>query len=410
MTRLLANGFLLAFLLDSGLSVADELAGVLFDYHGLGLARSYLAYFVVCYTLPMYAILAIDARLPKLVFLALIVIVLWANFYPYPMNLLLTGAPLYFTLAVVQLLFGLLALGLVARFPGHHWLIKRGALAGPMFTRRNLFVFTIPSVAALPVLLLILAYLSLSAVTVQLSAGFLRIDLQGIYLTEKSYRRESQAINLVAMVHIGEQTYYEDLKNSPVNTGTVILTEGVTDRNRLAKNFPSHTSVGRMLGLASQPELPFDGELIDYDLNSGRWTALEETQEQEQVYSDAAIPKVLNADLDIEDLSPETVEYLSEMGRNVNQADSIWEGISKHYEWSKANVTPEQEAAVMEDILQKRNAHLLRYVDIALEKFDNVIIPWGAMHMPELEREIRKQGFKLESSKERLAIEFDLFY
>ncbi len=43
---------------------------------------------------------------------------------------------------------------------------------------------------------------------------------------------------------------------------------------------------------------------------------------------------------------------------------------------------------------------------MALKKYDNLVIPWGALHMKELERAILKQGFIQTASREHLSIDF----
>ena len=44
------------------------------------------------------------------------------------------------------------------------------------------------------------------------------------------------------------------------------------------------------------------------------------------------------------------------------------------------------------DILLKRNEHLLKELRERLPESDNFIIPWGAVHMPGIAKEIQKSG------------------
>ena len=41
----------------------------------------------------------------------------------------------------------------------------------------------------------------------------------------------------------------------------------------------------------------------------------------------------------------------------------------------------------------RRTVHLLEEIDQALETSDLIIVPWGAMHLPEIEASLLSQGF-----------------
>jgi len=51
---------------------------------------------------------------------------------------------------------------------------------------------------------------------------------------------------------------------------------------------------------------------------------------------------------------------------------------------------------VMEDLVDKRNAKVLAEFDKRLDRYDTVVVPWGALHMPKLERSLKDRGFKIE--------------
>ena len=64
------------------------------------------------------------------------------------------------------------------------------------------------------------------------------------------------------------------------------------------------------------------------------------------------------------------------------------------------------QSQIWDDLLHKRNRHLLGELKDHLADYDYAVIPWGAAHMPELAAEIQKAGFKLSSSKEYRVIRF----
>ena len=58
------------------------------------------------------------------------------------------------------------------------------------------------------------------------------------------------------------------------------------------------------------------------------------------------------------------------------------------------------------ELIEARNAHLLTRISESLERYDRVVVPWGAAHMPGLETALREDGFTLLSRKGRRVIGF----
>ena len=67
---------------------------------------------------------------------------------------------------------------------------------------------------------------------------------------------------------------------------------------------------------------------------------------------------------------------------------------------------PGFEKELFDDLLRKRNRHLLSEMQKRLPETDNIVVPWGAAHMPEIAREIQKDGFLLEESRDYPVIRF----
>ena len=56
--------------------------------------------------------------------------------------------------------------------------------------------------------------------------------------------------------------------------------------------------------------------------------------------------------------------------------------------------TPEELEAVQHDILERRNEHLLGEIAEALPEFEQLIVPWGALHLPAIEAALLADGFE----------------
>ena len=63
-----------------------------------------------------------------------------------------------------------------------------------------------------------------------------------------------------------------------------------------------------------------------------------------------------------------------------------------------ADEEPEIWNSLMEDILVRRNEHLIAAIDSNLAAYQRIVIPWGALHLPTIEAAIGERGFEQVSS------------
>ena len=115
---------------------------------------------------------------------------------------------------------------------------------------------------------------------------------------------------------------------------------------------------------------------------------------------------ILRADADVSDFRPPTILLLNAVGKSMQESDSFVASVRSLNSWSQKNLTPEMSAIIFDDILHRRNMGVISYLDKALVRYDTLVIPWGALHMNELETEVLKRGFKLQQEQERVSIDF----
>ena len=60
----------------------------------------------------------------------------------------------------------------------------------------------------------------------------------------------------------------------------------------------------------------------------------------------------------------------------------------------------------MDDLLKKRNQHLLETVRARLPESGLIIVPWGVAHMPGIAEGIQASGFRLADTREYTVIRF----
>jgi hypothetical protein len=208
-------------------------------------------------------------------------------------------------------------------------------------------------------------------------------------MVEKVYVREAKQIRLAGMMHLGQSRYYQELADSFNAEDTLLLAEGMTDTQGLLTGDFSYSGVADLLGLAAQQEFRFPGRLIDagsLDLPGA---------------ADTTAPDILHADLDLQDFDPHTIAVLNAVGRYLRNGDS-----GEFNRWAEENFTPETTRILLNDLVHKRNQAVLSYLPKGLQKYRTLLIPWGALHMPGLEAEVKQQGFTLQEIRERQSIDF----
>ena len=222
----------------------------------------------------------------------------------------------------------------------------------------------------LPALLLYTIF-SVRLAVAHFTDGFVALQAKGITVQVRKYvRDDGKTILLVPMSHVGEPKFYHDLAASfPPNS--VILMEGVSDRSKVVKTRLDYSRAAASVGGVEQVKaFKPQGELVP-------------------------------ADVDMSSFSPETLELLKTA--MLVHAKGV---TAETLPLLMKPTPPGLEVLLMEDLLTKRNRHLLDVLEARLPKSDSIIVPWGAAHMPEIAREIQKLGFRAVETRDYVAIRF----
>lgn len=393
--RRFANSYILLFLIDAGISVVDELLSSSASLPWLSELRHVVAAIVITLSMVIFSCLGIDRRLPKRVFLPLTLYSFWASLALWPLSGVIEREALGLLAAVNQLLLGGVAIVLLRGLVGQN-LLTREQFKGPMFSWRNTLVFTIVNLLLLPFALVFSSLAMTGYYLEEQTSGFLRLSPVGIYMSERSYRLDDKVIRLAGMMHIGKEEYYQDLAASMSTEDTIILAEGVTDRDGLLQAQLNYGKLAEIIGLTSQQTMQIDGNLVDLgslDL-SGR------------VYRQEGKPDVALADIDLNQFDPKTIEFLNALGRALFNDKPLLEGLAEYNVWVTDNMTEQGLDGVMADILDKRNVVVIDSMLKALPLYETIIVPWGAMHMPAIESAVYEEGFTLAAERERLSLDF----
>ncbi|MFZ5950085.1 MAG: hypothetical protein ACOYXC_05245 [Candidatus Rifleibacteriota bacterium] len=221
---------------------------------------------------------------------------------------------------------------------------------------------------------LIFDYTELEALT----GGFVVRSSEGICAVQKLFTRNGKELRLQGMAHIGGKEFYQEIKEVLKNEQAVMLMEGVTDEKKLLATPPDYDSVAGHLGLASQRD-HFSPENMPETL------------------------EIIRADLDTSDFSPQTIEILNFIGK-VYSKEGINPGnlLLMYMKLSDVKVS----RAFLSDLITRRNQCLIGHILENLPRTSIIVVPWGAMHLPQIEKWAIKEGFVLSRTSKHVVMRF----
>ena len=364
------------FLADAVVSLADDTLILFFDIHIFSTIRGILFFFDIILAIVIYFLIGFTPMIPKRLFLPVTLFNPVAALVAVPFLIYYYGRiqQMAWVISFCQVLFGFgILYWLLGGFNFRWPLVAEKQLEGRRFSGRNLTVFLLVNVFVfLPAAFLYLAYCASLAVD-HFSGSFLALRPDGLTVQVRKYvRNDGKTIHLIPMSHIGESDFYHQISQS-FPTNCVILMEGVTDNKNLITNKLTYKRMATSLGLSEQQEKfePSRGEMVQADVDVGQFSA--------------DTIGLLNL-----------VSLVHAKGLNA-------ETVLKLMQYSPP---PHFEEQLFDDLLTKRNQHVLEVIEAELPQSENIMVPWGVAHMPEIAKEIQKSGFCLAESQEYKIINF----
>ncbi len=384
-----ANFYLVAFAADGLVSIADELWAMVAGTSPLSAMRQQLAVFVVLASLIMAFVVAFVPHLPKAVFLPMIGAAIWLALGGPPFGSLAKsgdGAGLF--LALCQTALAMAAFLIIHLRTGNPFL---NAAALPHLSHVFLRIALASIVTLVVGLAGIVALGVWTAVTYaeQETNGYIQFTWHDIRARTATFRRDTKVVRLIATAHIAERQFYEQAY-ARIPERAVVLAEGITDtKGVLAREAAKPDEVAQSMGLDSQivfEELLAAGQTVSADAKPG--------DPKPKPVADRLKPDVVRADVDVSDLSPPTLRCL-----RADLAAKLDTGEVLAKDGGVPACSPKDLEVFWEEILTKRNAVLMTTFDKLKDKYDVFVVPWGAMHMPGLEKGFMDRGFRIESAE-----------
>ena len=364
------------FLADAVVSLVDDSLVLFFDIHVFTMMRGPLFLLTMLTGIVLYGLMGLTPMIPKRLFLPVALFNPLAALVVIPFAIYFYGRvqQINWVVSVCQVISGLGILCLVQGGLKLHWpLVAERRLKARRFSWLNLSVFVLVNVfVLLPAVIVYLALCAGLAVD-HFSEGFLALRPGGLTVQVRKYvRADGKTIQLFPMAHVGDPGFYRKISQS-FPTNSIILMEGVTDERNLLTNKITYKRMATSLGLAEQQKefKPTRGQMV-------------------------------RADVDVEVFATNTIDFLNLVmllhSKGVNA-----ENVLKLLQYSPP---PDFQERLFNDLLKKRNRRLLEEIHSRLSETENIIVPWGVAHMPEIAKEIQKSGFRLEETREYVVIRF----
>jgi hypothetical protein len=364
--------FVGAFLADGVISLLDDTLILFGNMHVLAAVRAVTSAIVLLLAAAVYVLMGVVPMIPKRLFLPLVLFAPVVMLACVPL-LIYRHAWMHLVgwgTSLAQVGFGMAMLFWIRGGVGWSWpLVPRRRMLSRPFRWRHLLGFVgLNLFVALPGVVVYLACCTFWAVDYH-SAGFVAVRPGGITVEARKYvRDDGKVIRLYPMAHVADAGFYRRLSQA-CPTNAVILMEGVTDEHGLLTNHISYQRMAESLGVAEQ-----EAEFVP----PGEWVA---------------------ADVDVSEFTPDTIAFLNIVMRFHARGPDL-ESLRLVFQYKPP---PGFERQLLEDLLRKRNRHLMTTARSRLADAELLVIPWGAAHMPELASEIEKLGFRV-AEKQRMTV------
>jgi len=367
-----ANTLVVSYAADGWISLLD----IVVENTALTSLRGVLATFVVLQSMLAIPLLGMTRRLPISVFLPVVASALWFAFGATPLVFETLSETLERSLVLAQLAIACFAFFRIRSLRGGQgWLFDADWFSGRLFSFPYFVGYGVSACLVLFVSLVVLTLASFTRGLESATKGFVRFDSQGISLADRRYENAGRRIRLVGMMHIGEEEGYRSLFQDlgRASSSTLVLTEGVSDSEGMLSGGFSFAPLADFLGLEEQRAIE---DYVERVAGEGEL--------------DPIGPTFRNADLDVSDFDPRTIQWLGEVTEIYRGGDVISRLFEVYREMQR---NPEVAAIVFEDIVSSRNSHLIANIMDFRSDYEEIVVPWGALHLPGIETAVEEMGF-----------------
>lgn len=367
--RWVTNGFLFLFTVEALWSLAACFPGWQRIVPGLSTGRDLLSLTVTLLFILQIFLISSYRFLPWIEMGPALALTCWSRFLYLPLPGILAWHNVEFVGALLQ------TAGALANLA---WIWGRWKSLGfpaEAFADASFSMARTCKALALKLLFFLPAALAYVAVSCALmlewrSEGFIKLRPRGLYVESRIYQRDQKFVHLLPTVHIASPDFYNQLFEGTPKAKSRLLPEGVSDRKSLLKHRLSYAAAAKAAGLSEQPrfagKIPSDVFLCDADLSE---------------FSESTLLALNTVTL--------AMKYFEDQ-----EAMSAYTTLSGFH--------PDL-PQLKRDLLDLRNRKVFTAIQESLPRFDHILVPWGAAHMPGIEESLLQHQFQKVSTR-RLAV------
>jgi hypothetical protein len=358
------------------ISLADDSLILFFNAHVLSVGRGFVSLLAVVMAVGVYAMIGLTPVVPKRLLLPIPAFYVVTTLAVVPVVIYwydrIQVIAVCISACQVVLAFALLHAARRGSRISWPW-VAGDSLGARSFTWRNLAGFVVINIFVVAPAVTIYVFVCAAQAVGHFSEGFMALHPAGFAVQVRRYvRDDGKTIELFPMAHVANASFYQDVSRTfPSNS--IVLMEGVSDKENLLTNKISYRRMAKSLGLSEQKEA-FEPHGVE----------------------------VVAADVDVSQFSKETLGFLN-LVMLIHARGMTPENVSRLLQYSPP---PGFENALLDDLLRKRNEHLWGEIQAHLGTADELMVPWGVAHMPGLAKDIEKSGFRLADTRELRVIRF----
>ena len=364
-----ANLFMLLFFFDGVISLMDDVAVLAFGVSTLHTLRGFFAFLPFVLSFPLYFLTGCMAGFPKRVLLPMALFQIWCGiFLALPLPIYLGVQRTNLLLSSVQLF-----MSIIASFYLHQttqkktWFFTAADFSHLVFGWKRVVGFVAANVIVVVPLLTVYLAACISIAASHLSRGFILLDMDGISIEARTYTHQGRHLYLLPTFHVAESNFFRTLIESLPESSTAVILEGVTDKHGLAQTGLNYSQLAHRLGLEAQDNRIF-----------------------------MARHAVKRCDVDISYFSAETRSFINAASRSMQQ----WSSGNRITALTESMLSPRPNPNLLwQDLVEMRNRRVIECMHRFMEEYDNLLVPWGAAHMPGLEKEVLKWGAILKNRR-----------
>ena len=377
----LMHGWLGLLALSGVLRILNGLLFAALGWQPLGLLIGPIEFVALLLTGSLWGIAFITPRVPLRVVILPMLMMGWMMLGALPFSVMFFNGPWFDLITGIMWLVVVGAsMGLSLTVAGDRPMLQVESLdERPALSWKRTLGWLGANVLGSPALVVAYLVISVSWTLSWGTAGFMSMTPTGIAAAHRTYTLGDDRVHLIGMVHIGEESAYRKLfVGIPEGPGSLVLSEGVRDEQHLL------TAPGDAYGKAAS--------------NVG-------LSAQKPIEELSAI-EVKNADVDVSDFDPLTIELLNAVLGLYGAGDNLQPALMNYLAFWMDHQSDAKEVleVIFDDILSARNRKLIAEIEANIGERDHIVVPWGALHLVEVEQHMVDSGWVLSDTKKVVLI------